>query len=417
MASVMGCRAQWPEGDVSLVSQSGGDVTVRCVYSARKAGDAVEEAAMAAFYGVMTLGIDGLHNGQPMIQGDAKSFLYRFFHEKLYLRYLAGKPVKEAETKINGMKQVTVLATMRLEGVMKLAKGSGVVINPAWNTGGKGEVKATASLNPSVVVVPQLRGDAQDFAAMKRLLDDDPTVAYAVSEISNMFARQGYKTRDVRTALANAKTSDFINDDVQDDNASMVIRQLPGDIVVMVDVNLSQNGKTTNCMLAIEAVEKQTAVKIGGQAFNSGEFMTDNYNELVNYSLRKIKNSFFSDIQNAFQRMVAEGRRMTLEFNLGGDVADWDFSSPTPMTDNDFLEALEDFLAENSCGGVYEIESSSDKFVLASINIPIWDSAKGRGYTMSNFNSALKKFLRAELGDAYRPAVTAMGQKINVTVK
>lgn len=416
MAWSFAAMAQWPDGDVELVNQNGGEITVRSVYTAPKSGDAVEDATAAAFNVIMTRGIPGLHNGQPMLEGDSRSFLYRFFHEKIYLRYVSGKPAKESETKIQGMKQVSVRLTIRIDAVMKMAQGGGAVINPAW-TGGKGETKATASLNPSVVVVPQLSGQSQDFEAMKEALEEDATLAYAVNEISNIFAREGYKTRDVRTVLANAKTADFVNDGVQDDNRSMVLRSLPGDIVVFVDLKVTTNGNRSNCMLAIDAVEKQTGVKIGGNAFNSGEFLTQNHNELVNYSMKKIRKDFFTDMQSAFQRMVAEGRRMVIEFSLGSGVFDWDFDTPTPNGDNDFIEALEDFLQDNSCGGVYEIGQSSDKFVGASINIPIWDAEKGRGYTMSNFASALKKFLRAEIGDSYKPTVTSMGQKIFVTIQ
>lgn len=415
LAGAGAAMAQYADGAVTLDGKTGAQYKFTVITAEKKGSVAADEAVEALANVLFNQGVEGVHDGQPMLHGDNNAFLQRFMQGKVYNRYVVGRP-NSSKQKINKVQQVSTDITFQVEGLYKWAAANGAKINPVWSSNNN-TVKATASLNPTVVVVPVVRGERADFAAMKELMDNDPAVAYAVSEISNSFARQGYKTRDVRTALANAKTSEVMNEGVQDDIHSSVLRSLPGDIVVYADLVLTTTNRATNCMLSIEAVEKQTESKLAGRSFNSGEYMTSNKNELINYSMKKVRTDFFTDVRTAFDRMVADGRQMVLEFNLSQDVADWDFDSPTPAGDNEFIETLEEWLATNSCGGVYEIAQSSDKYVHASVNIPIWDAQKGRGYTTSNFSSALKKFLRSELGDAYKPVVTAMGQKLVVTVK
>ena len=409
--------AQYATANVELESQAGDQYTFLSVCTAKKSGDAVEEAIEGTFNTILTEGVEGIRNSQPMITGDCKSFLYRFFNERLYNRYLIGKPQKVSDKKINKVKQVTVRMTINMKALLKAVKGGGVTLNPAWAD--RTEVKATAALNPVVVVVPYVKGDGDDsFRAMKAVIDSSPVNAHAVNEVSALFAENGYKTRDFRTALANSKTSSILNENAQDDINSMVVRQLPGDIVVTVEVNVqTDNHRSSSCSVNIRAVENQTESTLGSVSYASGAYMTTDSILLVKDARKRIKNDFFAEMQSAFERMVAEGRSMALEFNLSQDVTDWDFSSPTPGNDNDFMEALENWLSENSYQGVYDMGRSTDKYIAASINIPIWDNERNKGYTTSQFSSRLKKFLRSELGDAYKPEVTAMGQKLLITIK
>lgn len=408
--------AQYATGDVRLDSESGSQATFVSTCSAKKAGDAVNEALEGTFNVIFTQGVEGLHSGQPMIDGDAKSFLYRFFNEKLYNRFLAGAPVKESEQKINKEKQVTIRVTVRMDGLLKAVKTGGARLNPAWAD--KTEIKPTSTINPSVIVTPYVRGDGDDgFQTMKAIMDSSPVKSYAVGEVSSIFAKNGYKTRDLRTALSNSKTSALLGEDGQDDK-TLAVRELPGDIVVSVDVDVQTDGqKTSSCTVNLRAVENQTENTLGSVSYASGRYMTTDSTLLVKDALKRVQKEFFSEIQAAFERMVSEGRRMNLEFNVSSEVADWDFASPTPATDNEFMDALEDWLSENSFQGVYDMGQSTDRYISASINIPVWDSKRNRGYTTSRFSSDLKKFLRKELGDSYKPEVTSMGQKLLITIK
>ena len=63
------------------------------------------------------------------------------------------------------------------------------------------------------------------------------------------------------------------------------------------------------------------------------------------------------------------------------------------------------------------MNNSTDKYIHATLNIPLWNVEKNRSYTISNFASDVKKFLRQQMGDSYRPAVIAQGQKLTITIE
>lgn len=413
-------QMHYPEADVTLESESGTDVTFASTASASKASDAENQATEGVFYALFTKGVDGYKNGQSMIHGDAKTFLYSFFNEKQYVKYLSGNPVKAGETKIAGKKQVTMRVTVRMKSLLSKVSGGGVTLNPAWNDSKKVAAPGVDNgpMQPTVTVYPYLKGvEHPSFRDMKNLIDRSPAYAHAVGEISSIFTSNGYKTRDFRTALNNIETSEVMNTGVQNDVKSMIVRALPGDIIVEVDLSVTGDGKSSNCAINLRGVEKQTEQLLAEKSYASGKYMTTDTIALVNHAMKKAKAEFFEQIKKSFERIVANGRTMALEFNIDSSVGDWDFSEPTPATDEIFTDALEDWLVENSFQGNYNMGSFTDKVILASCNIPLWDNTRNRSYSTSRFNADLKKFIRSQLGDGYKPETVVMGQKIVITIK
>ena len=415
-------QMQYPEADVTFNSESGSEVTFTSVCIPQKGTDAMNYAVEGTFYAILMKGVEGFKSGQPMITGDAKRFLYAFFKDKQYMRFLAAEPIKVGEQKIAGTKQLTVRTTIKMNALLGKVRGGGVTLSPAWDDTSAAVVPGSGTqaspMQPTVIVYPYLKGvDKPDFRSMKNLLDNSPAYAYAVGEISSIFTANGYKTRDFRTALANLETNSTLNDGVQEDAKSMIVRALPGDIVVEVDLSISGDGKSSGCSINLRGIEKQTEQMLAEKSYASGKYMTNDSVALINHALKKAKGEFFDQIKTAFDRIVENGRTMAIEFNIDKSVDDWNFSDPTPETDEMFNDVLEDWLAANSYHGIYNMGTFTDKVILASINIPLWDQVRNRSYSTSRFTGELKKFLRQQLGDSYKPEITAMGQKIHITIK
>lgn len=413
-------QIQYPDAEVTLSSESGSEITLTSSCTAKKGNEALNEAVEGAFYVLLTKGVEGYKNGQPMISGNSKSFLYSFFGEKQYARFLASDPVKESEQKIAGQKRVTARLSIRIKALLDKVKGSGVTLNPAWADSQAVRQPGTGAgpMQPTVIVYPYVKGaDSPDFKDMKNLLDNSPAYAFAVGEISSIFTSNGYKTRDFRTALANLQTNDLLNADAQDDVKSMIVRALPGDIIVEVDLSVSTSGGSSSCSVNLRGVEKQTEQLLAEKSYASGKYMTTDTVALINHALKKAQKDFFGQIKDSFDRIVENGRTMALEFNLDSTLSDWNFSEPTPVTDEIFIEALEDWLTANSFQGIYNMGTFTDKVIIASVNIPLWDKDRNRAFSTSRFTANLKKFIREQLGDSYAPEVTAMGQKIHVIIR
>ncbi len=402
--------------DVTLEGRDGDEVTLISAAVAPKSAAAETLAVKQALFAIMERGVEGLNGGQPMLLSPNKAFNYTFYKENKYLNCLAGNPLKLDESKVGGERRVRVKVRVNLARLKADLAAAGCILSPAWQD--KGRASSTASLNPTIVVVPYMPAGTDDsFEGMKAFIDSLPAVRHALNAVSSQFAAHGYKTRDFTTMAANSKTDDLLMEGTQTDAATMVIQQLPGDIVVRVQLDVANEGNKGQCALTVDAVERQTAAKLCSASFSSGQYMTTNAILLTDNAVKKIEKPFFSQLEQAFARTVENGREMKLEFLLGDTVADWDFDTETPVTEADFKEVLEEWLRSRACGGVYDMSQNNDKFIAASINIPLWDAEKGRSYTLGNFNSELRKFLKSHLGDAYRAKVTAMGQKLIITIE
>ncbi len=406
--------AQNYSADVELLSQAGSDATFRTTAADPKASDAEEEAVISTFKVLFHDGVEGLKNDQPMMAADDASFEYSFFGQKRYLTYLSGKPVKVSDTKYGGMRKVTFDVPINLRALQRDLEGKGVALGHAWANQNK--ESQTSAINPSICVVPAVKGGGS-FEDMRNLMETNPAVKQSVNELMALFSRKGFQTRDFQTALQNSSTDELLRDGSQSDMKTMVVQNLPGDIVVTVDVDVNEpRPKTFQCNLGVRAVERQTESLLASEAFTSGRYHVSDPAVLSEYALKQVNDSFFSQLTEAFNRMAKTGRQMALELQLA-DGVDWDFESEAPATGEFFMDELEEWLRAHSFQGNYDMGNTTDKFIRASLKLPLWDNEKNRSYKISNFTSQLRKFLNSQLGGEYKPQITSMGQRIIVTIQ
>lgn len=403
--------------NVTYVGEDGNLVTLEATASAQKKKDAEDLAVKSAFNALFHTGVDGLKSGAPMLTAVAKDYDYRFFNDKRYLNYLSGKPETLRTQKVRGNTQATVRLTINLKGLKAELERNQLALSPGWSDAKA--VNPTAALNPTIVVVPNVTAETgYSFKAMRTLVEDKPVVRYAVDRVAEEFQKHGYKTRDFLAQLQNANNTAMLRDGTATDDATMLVQQLPGDIVVTVDVVVETlYSGTSVAEINLKAVEKQTAGRLATKAFSSGEYHTHDHSRLADYAIKKISDDFFTQLSASFDDMVRKGREVNMELNLASTIDGWDFDSDSPASGDFFKDALDEWLRNNAFGGVYDMSQSTDKFIAMTINVPLWNHEKNRSYTLSNFGSDFRKFLKAQLGDEYKPKITSMGQKIFVVVE
>ncbi|MDE5643127.1 MAG: hypothetical protein K2I56_06505 [Muribaculaceae bacterium] len=415
LALCIPAAAQNFSDNVSLESSEGDIVAIKASASHAKKKEAETLAIKSAFNAIFHSGVEGLKNGQPMIVGDSKSYDYRFFNENRYIQYMTQEPKKLNSDKIKGNSLTTVVVYINLKSLKAELQRNKLTISPAWADAKA--VSATASLNPTIVVAPYTTAETgYSFESMRSILEKDPIQRYAVDRVAEEFQKHGFKTRDLVSQLQNAKTSAFLREGTQTDDESMVVSQLPGDIIVYVDcfINSLGDGKSA-ATLNIHALEKQTNGRLATKAFGSSGFYTNEHMPLVNNAVESITADFFSQLHDSFDEMVRKGREVSMELSLAESV-DWDFDCDAPASGEFFKDALEEWLRENSFQSVYNL-NSSDKYIVISVNVPLWDMEKNRSFTLTNFSSNFRKFLKSQLGDEYKPKITTMGQKIDVKIE
>ena len=408
-------QAQNYSADVSLVQQDAQSVTVRATAVAAKKKEAADLAVRSAFHALLHTGIEGVRNGMPMVAVERNDYDYRFFTELRYLNYIRGEAEDVADSKIGGQRRVTVQLAILSKSLLADLEHNEMVVSPGWVDTKK--ASATAALNPTIVVVPLVEGGG-DFEDMRTLVENSPVVEYAVNKLAAEFSRRGYKTRDFLTQLQNSKNTSLLRQGTQTDLATMMVQNLPGDIVVTVDVEVTTDDrKRSECSLNVKAVEQQTEGGLASATFLSGQYMTTDSLRLADYAVKKVRDDFFADLKKAFEAMVAKGREVYVDMTLAQSVMDWDFDQQAPYGEDYFKDALDEWLNEHAQQSVYDMGNSTDKYIHIRLNVPLWDMERNRSYKLSNFNSDLKKFLRAQFGEDYEVSVTAMGQRLEVRIE
>lgn len=409
--------AQNYSNEVTLVHQDENSVTVRATATAAKKKDAAVLATKSAFYTLFHAGVPGVKGGVPMMAAEKKDFDYRFFSESRYISYIGGEVDTKDNEKIAGQYRVTVQVNIKLKSLCAELERNKLALNPGWSDAKA--VNATAALSPTIVVVPYMTAaDGYDFSAMRKKVETSQLSRYVIDRISEEFRNNGYKTRDFISQLQNSQTSSILRADAQTDEATMIVQQLPGDIVVTAEVQFNTDAnRNSECTLNLRAVEKQTAGKLAIVPFTSGQYMTTDSMQLANHAVKKIRADFFKQLQSSFEDMIKKGREVFIEINLSQSVDGWDFEQDSPATGDYFKDTLDEWLREHAFQGVYDMSNSTNKFVNIRLNIPLWDLEKNRSYTLSNFGSDMRKFFKAQLGDDYKAAVTSMGQKLLITIE
>ncbi|MDE7025008.1 MAG: hypothetical protein K2O88_03905 [Paramuribaculum sp.] len=406
--------AQEFSDEIVVLSVDGDYITVESTATAKDKKKARELAEHSVFNALMHSGFPELKSGTPMVANKRPDYDYRLFSESRYISYISGEIKNLDAKKINNMQRAKVRFTVSLKAFKKDLERNNIALNPTWQD--SKAVKATAALNPTIVVVPYVP-EGGDFEIMRSKVQCSNMMRHIVNAVAAEFSKRGYKTRDFVAMLENSKTNDVLNHGTQTDARTMIVQQLPGDIVVSVDANIDCIGGGYSCDIVLKAIEKQTAGNLASATYESGRFLKADSTALANYALDKVSDAFFSGLTCAFEDMVKKGREVVIDMTLAESVSDWDFDQDAPATGNFFKDALDEWLRGKSHQGVYEMGANTDKYIHATLNLPLWDMEKNRSYSLSNFGSELRRFFKTEIGSDYKASVTAMGQKINIVIE
>lgn len=396
--------------DVTFVEKSGNTLTLRSAGMHAKKKEAPNMAVKSAFYTLFYNGVEGVNNGKPFISADNPSYTKRFFDEGRYSVFV--KSYQETEGTVKQGNQYRSVVTVEIfEDALRkdlIRNKVQTSLSMSAGTPGKG-VKL-----PVVVVVPF----AKESEDVREIIENNQMLSLAIGKVKSEFNKRGYVTKDFITLLKALKTGDVLTAGSQSDAVAKVVQNSKAEIEVLTKIFVTNHpGRKCEVSLELQAVEVQTGSSLANATFLSGQYATTDSTRLANHALGKISNEFFTNLQNAFNNIVQNGREVTIQLVLSSGVTEWDFSSPAGNNGDEFQMVMEDWLEQNALNGIYSM-NSSDKVVDISMQMPVYDEDRGRAYTTSRLSSELKKFLNDLLRqDGYSVDISTIGQRLTVTVK
>ena len=217
--------AQVYSNDAELVSEENGNVTLRSSGTADKKKEATALAIKSAFNTLFHSGVAGLKGGTPMIAVPRKDYDYRFFSESRYINYLTDEPKEVDDMKVTKKKKVVVTVIINTKSLIADLQHNSIAVSPTW-VDGKKQVKATAALNPTIVIVPEVNSsNGTDFEAMRKAAENNEALKYALTRVTAEFAKHGYKTRNFITQLQNSKRDEMMRMGSKSDLKTKIVQQ------------------------------------------------------------------------------------------------------------------------------------------------------------------------------------------------
>ena len=392
--------------DVQVVSVSTAKntVTLRCSGLGDNKKEALVMAQKSALYALLHVGVEGVNNGQPLWAIVDEDYDRRMFDEDRYATVVASCQDLGKYSKVDGKVRAEVEATFYLQPLMKAAGVVGANVGTVVRTN-----------LPSITIVPFVKQDENQM----EVLEGNSLNRVAASGVEMMFSKRGYLTKNYKTMIQNLQNNDILLQGSQSEAVEKMLQNAGTDVKVVVRSNQSVGSTgivtVTVEMTAVEAFTSTTlaSVKLMGQ--NRGDSLLVLEQTLSAKANQQKRNSFFQQLQNAFNAIAINGLEVEVSMVIDQNVDDFSFEDEL---DNGsiFKDAFEAWLRQVAVNGNERISMSSEKYLGATLRVPYFDE-KGQSYKTSGFHAALRKQMAELLGDDHVPKIEVMGQKVIVTIQ
>lgn len=395
--------------DATLVnlSKDNKTIVIRSSGQAEKKKDALMMAEKSALYTLLHVGIDGVNSGRALCKEDV-NYDRRLFYENRYTVFLVSSNDLDNYRKIGKEYRAEVEVTFAYANLLKDLERNGL-------TGMGSDNPLTSTTLPSITIVPFIAQGENQLS----ILEGNSLRRSCAASVTSMFSKKGYFTKDYLSMVRNANNNDILMMGTQSDVVTKLLQNSGTDVKVEVRVSFSKgNTNLSSAVVEITAIEAFTSttlasVKLSGQARGDSTYIVDQIIE-SNANAKK-RSLFFNELNRAFATMATAGLEVNVNFGLSNNIDDWTFDDDMPDGKN-FKEELESWLESVSVDGNARMDINNDKYIGLSVRIPFYGNDK-KTFKVSGFRTALRKYLKEILGDAYTAKIVAEGQKITVTIQ
>ena len=243
---------------------------------------------------------------------------------------------------------------------------------------------------PKIAVVPYIK-EGQNY---RTLYEDDANIRIVMTKIREAFDAKNFTTVDFVAKLqAQSQASEVYGEGTKRDLKSQILQLTGADMYVVAEIitNFASSGNSVRIIMT--AYDIATGNSLANKVADSGELYTNDVGGLATRALARTSGEFLEVLQNKFNKMVLEGRSISVDFTLDEET-ELTFSTEVE-TGNTIADEIELWVAENAYQNNYHTTGTSDLYMnFDDIRIPIRDE-KGNNYKPLMFRMALTKFLKS----------------------
>lgn len=262
---------------------------------------------------------------------------------------------------------------------------------------------------PNIAVVPFIK-QGQDY---RTIYEQDPNMRIVMTKIREGFNARNFNTKDfVQELITQGQSSEVYGEGTQVDLKSQVAELTGADIYVIAEIQTRFASSGNSVRILLHACDASTGDSFSDKEGFSGELYSNDVGGLATRALARILDDFLEVLQNKFNKMILEGRSISIDFRIA-DGVDLTFQSEVEATGDLIGDEIVLWIKKNAYHGVFNRKSFTDLYInYDRVNIPIRDE-DGANYDPVEFKKKLNQFLRS-LG--LRAKIDQIGYSFHVIV-
>lgn len=381
-------------GICSLISQDDRNATFESAGLSAKSRLVEENAIHSLFHALFYVGIEGVNNGQPLVQKENKTYTNGFFNEQAkYSFYIISKEPIEKVLKVGNEYRATYRVQIRLSKLIADLKMNKVYVdtsNPM--TMSASDVQTTSNMVlPTIIVVPFKTPEYNSFA---EILQNDYDRRVAVSAVQKGFEEKNITTIDLLNKInAAQRMSQYDKNSGAGQSSDRALLQQSGaDISVEVDVMKDVQQSGSRVSLTLKASETASGNIIATQvATTNRRYQTVATDVLCAYAVQDNIDSFLEQILKNFA--PSKGTRVSLSVSIDGS-ATRTMNDPAGSKGYALSNVIRQWVRKNAHEGKFHLQGMvDDNMTFDYIVIPPID-VDGLRMDAAQFSFLLEEYLK-----------------------
>lgn len=401
-------------GMCSLISQDDRNATFESAGMSAKSRLVEENAIHSLFHALFYTGIEGVNNGQPLVQKENKTYTNGFFNEQAkYSFYIISKEPIDKIQKLGNDYRATYKIQIRLSKLIADLKMNKVYVdtsNPM--TMSASDVQTTSNMVlPTIIVVPFRTPEYNSFA---EILQNDYDRRVAVNAVQKGFEDKNITTVDLMSKISAAQRVSQYDKNAGAGQSSdhALLQQSGADIYVEVDVlkDVQQSGSRVS--LTLKAYETASGSIVANQvATTNRRYQTIATDVLCAYAVQDNIDAFMEQIMKNFA--PSKGTRVSLSVSIDGS-ATRTMNDPAGTKGYALSNVIRQWVRRNAYEGKFHLQGMvDDNMTFDYIMIPPIDE-DGLRMDAAQFSFMLEEYLKES--ENIPCSARLEGNKIMITI-
>lgn len=398
----------------TVVSQDERNATLKSAGFATKSRLVEENAMRSLFHALFYVGIEGINNGQPLVQKENKTYTNGFFNEQAkYNFYVISSQIDGRLEKAGSNYQATYIIQIRLSKLIADLKTNKIYVsstNPM--TMSSSDVQSASNVVlPTIIVVPFKTPEDNSYAD---ILQNDYDRRIAVSVVQKCFEDKNITTIDL---LSKINAAQRISQYDQNAGAGLssdraLLQQSGADICVEVDImkDIQQSGSRVS--LTLKASETASGNIVASQvATTNRRYQTIATDVLCAYTVQDNMDTFLDQILKNFA--PSKGTRVSLSVSIDGN-ATRTMNDPAGTKGYSLSNIIRQWVRKNAYEGKFHLQGMiDDNMTFDYIVIPPIDQ-DGLRMDAAQFSFLIEEYLKET--ENIPCSVRLEGNKIMITI-